>query len=413
MITASEAGTTQINDVVHRHFCRRRRTLNDAYNAAVGRFKQGSNSNPQVIRAAANQPRVVSRPTPLAALRRMLCSLMDFPDWGRGWVGSATVAARALMRERKFDVVITSGPPHSVHFAGLFATLGHDVDFWVDMRDPWSQAHGMNTPDDWFVPAERFVLQRLERLLFPRAAKVIANTREFASALRIAEPAIDVIWFPNGTDLEQLPPRDRSAVEQGSIAYVGTLYAGRNLSSVCVALGKLLSARPEAAGTLRLNIAGPIESAHRAQLQADIAAAGLASVVSVHGVLPRSKALDVLNRSHLALVLAQDQPLQVPAKLYECIGLGIPTLVIAEPTSAAASEALRIGAWTLDGSDVEGMRSLFEEMLICRIPTTITTGTPVSYEELGTRMNRLLSEGIEQRNPGPVQEAYAPAMSDD
>jgi hypothetical protein len=329
---------------------------------------------------------------------------MYLPDEGRGWVLRAAGAARSLLRERKFDVVITSGPPHSTHFAGLLATLGGRTQFWIDMRDPWSHVHEMNAPEDWLVRAERFLLRRLERLTFARATKVIANTREFASALRMAEPDLDVIWFPNGVDLEQLPSRDERAVECGSVAYVGTLYAGRNLSSICVAMGGLLSDHPEAAASLRLNVAGPIEPPHRRQLQADIVAAGLESMVNVHGILPRRQALELLSRSHLALVLAQDQPMQVPAKLYECMSLGIPTLVIAEATSAAASEARRLGAMTLEANDVEAMQALLEDVLADRIPTTIAARAPVSYNDLGIRMDSLLRESTEGPDVGAMSE---------
>src|SRR5258705_534921 len=104
-------------------------------------------------------------------VRRLLVITYHFPPdgaiGGQRWAGSATAAARALMRERGFDVVVTSGPPHSVHFAGLLATRGRDSEFWIDMRDPWSQAHEMNAPDDRFVRAERSLLRRLERLVFP------------------------------------------------------------------------------------------------------------------------------------------------------------------------------------------------------------------------------------------------------
>jgi len=322
---------------------------------------------------------------------------MDLPDHGRGWVGRATGAARALLRERKFDVVITSGPPHSAHFAGLLATLGRDTQFWIDMRDPWSQTHGMNAPADWCIRAERLLLRRLEGVVFPRATKVIVNTREFASTLRVAAPQLDVIWFPNGIDLEEVPPRDSSAVEQGSIAYVGTLYAGRNLSSVCAAMRGLLSDRPYAAATLRLNVAGPMESPHRRQMEDDIAAAGLTSVVNIHGLLPRAKALELLSRSHLALVLAQDQPMCVPAKLYESVGLGVPTLVIAEEESAAACEARRIGAMTLDGGNIEGLRSLMDDLLAGHIPTMIKSKAPISYADLALQMDNLLREALEAR----------------
>jgi glycosyltransferase involved in cell wall biosynthesis len=344
-------------------------------------------------------------------VRKILGRSMIFPDCGRGWVGRATVAARALLREQNFDAVITSGPPHSVHLAGLLATLGRDAQLWIDMRDPWSQVHEMNAPDDWLIRTERSLLRRLEGLVFSRAARVIVNTREFASTLSISEPELDVLCLPNGIDLEDMPTRDASAVEQGSIAYVGTLYAGRNLSSVCAAMRRLLNDRPEAAATLRLNVAGPMEAPHRRQTQEDIAEAGLASLVNFHGVLPRTQALELLNRAHLALVLAQDQAMQVPAKLYECVGLGIPTLVIAETTSAAASEARRIGAFTMDGGDVEAMRALLEDVLACRIPTTIASRVPVSYEKLGIRMDRLLREAIKRRHAHTIGEPYAPAIA--
>ena len=409
VITASAAGPQEAIPSVHRHVRPRRRTLNDMYNAAVGRFRRRSNRGRQLVPENSDRPRALSIMSPVAAVRRVLGSSISLPDDGRGWVWRATAAARALLRERTFDIVITSGPPHSAHFAGLLATIGRHAQFWIDMRDPWS-THGMNAPEDWFVPAERFLLRQLEGLIFLRAAKVIVNTREFASALTLAEPNLDVVCFPNGIDLEQMPSRAVSTVEQGSIAYVGTLYAGRNLSSVCLAMRSLLSDRPEAAATLRLNVAGPIESHHRRQLQEDIAAAGLESVVHVHGVLPREQALQLLNRSHLALVLAQDQPLQVPAKLYECVGLGIPTLVIAESTSAAALEARRIGAMTLDGGDVEGIRLLLEDLLACRIPTTIVSRTPISYEHLAIRVDRLLREAVELRHGDTTAEPYAPAI---
>jgi hypothetical protein len=155
-------------------------------------------------------------------------------------------------------------------------------------------------------------------------------------------------------------------------------------------------------------------------MQDDLAEAGLASLVNFHGVLPRTQALELLTRSHLALVLAQEQPMQVPAKLYECVGLGIPTLVIAETTSAAASEARRIGAITLDGRDLEGMRAVLEDVLDGRLPTTIPSRMPVSYENLGIRMDRLLRDAVERRHAHTrhphtigMEEAYAPAIGND
>jgi glycosyltransferase involved in cell wall biosynthesis len=394
VITASAANQEEVVPEVHRHVRHRRRTVNDVYRDTVGRFRQPPDKDAQPGSRYADPPRRASVFGTITGVRRLIGSAMYLPDHARGWVGRAAGEARSLLNERKFDVVVTSGPPHSAHFAGLLATRGNSVPVWIDMRDPWSMTHEMHLPDDWVIRVERFFLRQLERIAFSRAARVIVNTQEFASALKAQESGLDVVYFPNGIDLDLLPARDASAVEHGSIAYVGTLYANRNLSSVFAAMGKVLRDRPAASATLRLNVAGPLESPHRERMHDEIAAAGVASAVNVHGVIPRGKALELLSRSHLALVLAQDQPMCVPAKLYESVGLGVPTLVIAEEASAAACEARRIGAMTLEGGDVEGMRLLLEELLAGRIPTMVEPKAPISYEELAVHMDRLLRDAV-------------------
>jgi glycosyltransferase involved in cell wall biosynthesis len=321
---------------------------------------------------------------------------MIFPDHARGWVFRAAGAARKLLKEKKFDVVISSGPPHSAHLAALLATRGQRTPFWIDMRDPWSLTHAMHVQADWLVRAERFALRRLERLVFPRAKRVIVNTREFAAALRSDEPTTDVVHFPNGIDLEQLPTRDLSKVEHGSIAHVGTLYANRDLSSLLAAMGGVLRDRPSSAVALRLRVVGALESPHRERMHSEIDSAGLQAFVDICGSLPRSEAVEVLSRSHLALVLAQDQPMCVPAKLYEAVGLGIPTLVVAEEGSAAACEARRLGAMTLEDGDVAGLRRVLEDLLAGGIATRIESKTPISYEALAGQMHRLLLDGMNE-----------------
>jgi hypothetical protein len=408
VVTASALGTASEIPGVHRHVRHRRRTLNDVYRAVAGRLRQsrGMNrklptGNPGPQQQSTRNPGGQRRSAllrPLAAIRRVLGDSLLLPDPGRGWVARAAGAARGLLRQKNFEVVITSGPPHTAHVAGRLATRGRDTPFWIDMRDPWSRGHEYHMPADWLIRAERFLLRRLERFVFPAAVRVLVNTREFASVLKADEPDLDVLWFPNGIDLELLPTRDVRLVEQGSIAYVGSLYAKESLSSVIAAMQAVVRDRPEAAARIRLDVVGSIDTPNRNQLQEEVAATGLTSLVKIHGVLPRVQALELLSRSQLALVLAQGLPVSVPAKLYESVGLGVPTLVIGESTSAAVCEARRIGAMTLDDGDVDGVRSIVEDMLAGRLPARIYPQTPISYEELAVKMDRLLEDAVGQRH---------------
>lgn len=394
IVTASHAGHEHPTPNVHRHFRRRQRTLNDVYRAVAGRVRRRSSGHHSPIEEDPALPRSTAWLKPFAAIRRLVGSAMSLPDDGRGWIAAAAVEARALLRQNDFDVVISSGPPHSAHFAGLAATLGRDAQFWMDMRDPWSVTPQFGAHDENLARVARSILRQLERLVIPRAARVIVNTLQFERALAASEPDLKVTCLPNGVDLEHVPARNAAEVERGSVAYVGTLYFGRNLTSVCAAMRRILDDKPEAAATLRLDVAGHMDDPHRRKFQDEIEAAGLTSVVNIHGSLPRAQALQLLRRSHLALVLAQGQPLQVPAKLYESVGLGVPTLVIAEDTSAAACEARRIGAMTVDNANVDALQSLFEDLLAGGIPTTIQPKSPITYAHLAQQLDGLLRESL-------------------
>jgi len=396
VVTASRPNGTTTPPGVRRVYRARRTTLNEWYrarNSASGATTENYSNGSSALKESS----VVRF---LKLIRKIAGSAAGLPDSGRGWLTRAALAARAAMREADFDCIISSGPPHSSAFAAFAASLGTGVEVWIDMRDPWSITHEMNTPTDTFIRSERFVLRQIERLALPRASRVLANTAEFATSLRSTYPSLRVTHFPNGVDLETLPVRDLSKVVGGSIAYVGTLYAGRSLSSLFAAMRQVSIESPEIAASLRLNIAGALESPHKERMQAEIDSHGVAHMVNLVGLLPRASALELLNRSNLAIVLAQDQPLCVPAKVYESVGLGTPTLVIAEEKSAASNEAHRIGAFAVEGDDVAGIKALLVDMLTGKIPSTLKPSARISYEELAFDMDRLLRESVPERDRG-------------
>jgi hypothetical protein len=69
--------------------------------------------------------------------------------------------------------------------------------------------------------------------------------------------------------------------------------------------------------------------------------------------------------------------------------------VITEETSATARESRRIGAIVLADGDADGLRSVLNEMLDGRLPTKIEPTAPISYQELGVQMDRLLREALD------------------
>ena len=389
VVTASAQGASVPVRGVEVHHRARYRTLDDVYNTWIRRIRASSGHAAKPSAPAMAQ--AGERPTGAAGwIRNNLAMALAFPDHGRGWITPATLTVRRLLRERRFDAVITSGPPHSAHLVGALACSGVSVPLWVDMRDPWAGLLEAAWAKTIFSSAaSRFLVRRLERAVLRRAHRVVTNTAEFADVLRGSYPELRVSYVPNGIDSERLPPAAVEKFDGLAIAYVGSLYAGRDLSSVLRAMRAFLTRQPDALGALKLRIAGGMDAAHEAQFRRDVAATDLGDVVETLGQVSNTEALDLVNRSHLTLVLAQNQPMQVPAKLYECVAMGIPTLVITESTSAAAREASRIGAMVYEAADVEGICAAIQRLWRDRTPA-VAPASSLDYDDISAQLDALL-----------------------
>jgi glycosyltransferase involved in cell wall biosynthesis len=263
----------------------------------------------------------------------------------------------------------------------------------VDFRDPWAGP----VAKEWRTLAHRSILARwpiawLERFIIANASGVLCNTKEFAEAMQLRYPRANIAYLPNGVDTQLLPGAAEPFAGLG-LVYVGTMYGGRDLRPVLRALHLFLDRHPElATDNPALRIAGTLDNpASRDAFRREVALLGLVDQVVELGVLDRAEAFRLAARARLALVLAQGQDLQVPAKLYELVAMGVPTLVIAAAESAASSEARRIGASAVEAEDCEGIVQMIE--LACLGPITRPAPKTVSvdYRDLAVSLGSLLT----------------------
>lgn len=336
-------------------------------------------------------------PGPLARLVWELAACLAFPDEGRGWMFRAALRTRALIRRFRPHVVVSSGPPHSAHLVTRMATLGLPVRWVMDFRDPWAGPLAKILDSDPRLGSKTFRTLRphLERFVFRAADGAITTTRPLAEALRARYPDVPVVCIPNGVDPSYLPPPALDPYPGLSLAYAGWLYAGRDFGPVVRALRVFLERHPEAARAgPKLRIAGGASAGHARAFYDAVRSAGVEAYVEVLGSLPRDEALQLVSRSRLAVVLAQDQGAQIPAKLYESVAMGIPTLVLTESGSATGAEAARLGARVRDPADIEGIAAVLEELW--RQDASPRSGRlpPITYEEITPRVDELLRDSL-------------------
>ena len=377
--------------VVHRP---RRRTINDFYRTLKEWRKKGAETPGNAGPGGAGGGRRKSGGW-TASLRYESGVLLSLPDEGRGWIWRAAFAARRVLSRERPDVLVSSGPPHSAHLAAWLATRFRNVPWFVDLRDPWAGPLTDAWRDTPFFRSRiaRWITTRCERLALRSATGVICNTREFTEALTQRFPDLRIQWIPNAVDRALLPPRRGDPYPGLALAHVGTMYGGRDLGPVLRGMRLLFDRHSETANDgAMLRVAGHIEEPYISDLRQQISDLGMGAWVEFLGVLPRADALALVSRSRLALVLAQGQEFQVPAKLYELVAMGIQTLVLAPEGSAASSEAQRVGAAAIDPDDIEAIAEFLSQVRLGTVPAS--NGEPVDYRALAPRVATVLTHAL-------------------
>lgn len=249
-----------------------------------------------------------------------------FPDLRGEWLRPATAALPALLERLAPDVVISSHEPATSLQLGLQAQrLGYR---WIaDLGDPVLASY---TEARW-----RRRAGRLERSTMQRAEHVVVTTEETRRLLaeRNAVPLERISVIPQGYD-EQfqqgvgMAPSGCFDPGLTELLYAGSFYSFRRPDA-------LLDAVARTPG-VRLNIASanvPIEVLAAAQ--------ACPGRVRVLGYLPHRALLQLQKEANMLVNIANQDPSQIPGKLYEYFGSGTPVLHLQAQAEDATGDLLR------------------------------------------------------------------------
>ena len=292
-------------------------------------------------------------PAGKSRLRREISAATAAPDVERRWSLKAHASARRVCRDWAPDLILSSGPPHSVHVAASALARERSVPWVADLRDPLFY---VPDPATW---VGRFTNSFLEQLITREAALILTTsptlTREFEGRLGSEK----VRTIPNGVILDDLLAVSPVAWPGFSICHLGSILADRNPVPVLKALLRLRqSCRDNTYEHSTFRLVGSISSECRSLVGAVAHDMGMPDAVELIDPLPRAEALRLLRGSDLAIVLAQNQHHSIPGKLYESVAAGVPTLVLTECGSATWEMAQSVGAHAVEPWDDEGIERL-------------------------------------------------------
>jgi glycosyltransferase involved in cell wall biosynthesis len=249
------------------------------------------------------------------------------------WAPFARSRALRLSHRERFDCVITSSPPESVHAIGR-ALRRRGVPWVVDLRDGWNfEPIRPRFP----TSIQRRLDERLERRWLRSADAVVCVSRPAADDLR-RRLGIEARLVPNGWDPDAAES-DEAGNGDGildpdrvSLVYTGRFGSyGRDPAPLVRALGELGRTDAESASRLELVVAGPLTEAEEKLMQTDVSPARIV----VAGSLTRERAIALQGAADALLLLASPRRTQLlNFKLFEYLAAGRPILALAAGTEA-------------------------------------------------------------------------------
>ncbi len=255
------------------------------------------------------------------------------PDARLFWVRPAVNYAEKYLRKNPVDVIITTGPPHSMHLIGMELKRRLGIKWVADFRDPWS---------DWDVLPQLNLTQKswkrhkkLEHQVMHNADRVLTVTHNLAKQLAITGNIKKVEVVTNGFDLADFDFDEAIKPVKFKISHVGLLNNGRNPALLWKVLDELCGEDDEFNKALEIVLAGTIDQPVRDSINSF---ENLQSKVSIPEYLAHSEVLTLYQESAVLLLLVNNTSNSswiLPGKLFEYFSAKRPVLAIGQLESEA------------------------------------------------------------------------------
>jgi hypothetical protein len=273
---------------------------------------------------------------------RHLMAWLKTPDESQGFIVPAVLRALSIRREFKPDVMITTSPPFSVHVAGLLVAMLIDTCWLADFRDPFVDG----TVKRWRTRGTDRFDKWLEKTVVRKANGILTGTESLARRLAVHRPNGRDRFFLIRNGVEEQPANDLSAPslekEPVRFGYFGSLYLARDPRPLLDAF-QIAVARQKPHPRFELHFWGRCDWYYGKNVEEEVRKRGLEHVVFVHGTVARNEAKRRMREMHVLVLLAQEQPLQVPHKLYEYLEARRPIFALCDAAGETTSILSEIG----------------------------------------------------------------------
>jgi glycosyltransferase involved in cell wall biosynthesis len=173
------------------------------------------------------------------------------------WIAPSYSYLSKYLTENPVDLIITSGPPHSLHLIGLKLRRKFNIPWIADFRDPWTDIYFYK--DLKLTRIADSINRRLERKVLKHADLTVVVSKAMANSFKkIGAERVAII--PNGFDHAEYKFNVALNDSVFSLVHVGTIPPNSNSSKFWKAVSKMAESNPEFNEKLHLQFVGDIDS---------------------------------------------------------------------------------------------------------------------------------------------------------
>ncbi|MCL1665479.1 glycosyl transferase family 1 [Elizabethkingia ursingii] len=245
------------------------------------------------------------------------------PDARKFWVNPSISFLKKYLEANPVDVIVTTGPPHSLHLIGKGLKKYFPAIKWIaDFRDPWTEIsyykHLKLT--SWADQKHR----KLEKEVYQNADITLATS--YGDAENFRKAGANSACITNGFDKEEL---NKKSVKNSkfTLSYIGVLEQLRNPENLWKVLSDIVQEDSDFAQNFELRFVGRVDDIILENLQSS----ALKDNLNLVGYIPHEQSVKEMENADMLLITnfpKQESAGIIPGKIFEYLATQNPILSV-------------------------------------------------------------------------------------